>query len=108
VVRWPHEVLAEFGTRLPDDVEIRMWDSSSRRALHGAAATPGGHRAHAQYLAAASKQIPIAITTPPVTGHERAADQSHALAEKDAADDDHQKTEAPAMLRSLSTTSVAI
>ena len=26
-------------------------------------------------------------------GHERAADQSHALAEKDAADDDQQKTE---------------
>jgi nitrile hydratase len=29
VVRWPREVLAEFGTRLPDDVEIRVWDSSS-------------------------------------------------------------------------------
>jgi nitrile hydratase subunit alpha len=29
VVRWPHDVLAEFGTRLPDDVEIRVWDSSS-------------------------------------------------------------------------------
>jgi nitrile hydratase subunit alpha len=29
VVRWPREVLAEFGTRLADDVEIRVWDSSS-------------------------------------------------------------------------------
>ena len=30
---------------------------------------------------------------PPTAGHERAADQSHAVAEKDAADDDQQKTE---------------
>jgi nitrile hydratase len=29
VVRWPRNVLAEFGTRLSDDVEIRVWDSSS-------------------------------------------------------------------------------
>jgi nitrile hydratase len=29
VVRWPRDVLAEFGTRLSDDVEIRVWDSSS-------------------------------------------------------------------------------
>jgi nitrile hydratase len=29
VVRWPREVLAEFGMTLPDDVEIRVWDSSS-------------------------------------------------------------------------------
>jgi nitrile hydratase subunit alpha len=29
VVRWPREALAEFGTRLADDVEIRVWDSSS-------------------------------------------------------------------------------
>ncbi len=30
---------------------------------------------------------------PSTAGHERAADQSHALAENDAADDDQQKTE---------------
>jgi nitrile hydratase len=29
LVRWPREVLAEFGVTLPDDVEIRVWDSSS-------------------------------------------------------------------------------
>jgi nitrile hydratase len=29
IVRWPHEVLAEFGVTLPDDVEVRVWDSSS-------------------------------------------------------------------------------
>jgi hypothetical protein len=29
---------------------------------------------------------------PSTAGHDRAADQSHALAEKDAADDDQQKT----------------
>jgi nitrile hydratase len=29
IVRWPREVLAEFGVTLPDDVEIRVWDSSS-------------------------------------------------------------------------------
>ena len=41
-------------------------------------------------------------------GHERAADQSPALAEKDAADDDQQRPRPPAMRRSISTTSVAI
>jgi len=29
IVRWPREVLAEFGVTLPDDVAIRVWDSSS-------------------------------------------------------------------------------
>jgi nitrile hydratase len=29
IVRWPREVLAEFGVTLPDNVEIRVWDSSS-------------------------------------------------------------------------------
>jgi nitrile hydratase len=29
IVRWPREVLGEFGLTLPDDVEIRVWDSSS-------------------------------------------------------------------------------
>jgi nitrile hydratase subunit alpha len=29
IVRWPREVLAEFGVTLPDHVEIRIWDSSS-------------------------------------------------------------------------------
>ena len=29
VVRWPREVLAEFGLTLPDDIEVRVWDSSS-------------------------------------------------------------------------------
>ncbi|MQA13687.1 MAG: nitrile hydratase subunit alpha [Pseudonocardiaceae bacterium] len=29
VVRWPREVLAEFGLRLGDDVEIRVWDASA-------------------------------------------------------------------------------
>ena len=29
IVRWPREVLNEFGVTLPDDVAIRVWDSSS-------------------------------------------------------------------------------
>lgn len=29
VVRWPREVLAEFGYRVGDDVEIRVWDASA-------------------------------------------------------------------------------
>ena len=29
IVRWPREVLAEFGVTLPNEVEIRVWDSSS-------------------------------------------------------------------------------
>jgi nitrile hydratase len=29
MVREPREVLAEFGTTLPDDVEVRVWDSSA-------------------------------------------------------------------------------
>jgi nitrile hydratase len=29
VVRWPREVLAEFGLQLPESTEIRVWDSSS-------------------------------------------------------------------------------
>lgn len=29
VVREPRAVLAEFGTELPDDVEVRVWDSSA-------------------------------------------------------------------------------
>jgi nitrile hydratase len=29
VVRWPREVLAEFGVSVPTHVEIRVWDSSS-------------------------------------------------------------------------------
>jgi nitrile hydratase len=29
VVREPRAVLAEFGLELPDDVEIRVWDSSA-------------------------------------------------------------------------------
>jgi nitrile hydratase len=29
MVREPRAVLAEFGVQLPDDVEIRVWDSSS-------------------------------------------------------------------------------
>jgi nitrile hydratase subunit alpha len=29
MVREPREVLAEFGTTLPDDVELRVWDSSA-------------------------------------------------------------------------------
>jgi thiocyanate hydrolase gamma subunit len=30
VVRWPREVLAEFGLHLPDDVEIRVHDSNQK------------------------------------------------------------------------------
>lgn len=29
VVRWPREVLAEFGLELPETTEIRVWDSSA-------------------------------------------------------------------------------
>jgi nitrile hydratase subunit alpha len=29
IVRWPRAVLDEFGVSLPDNVEIRVWDSSS-------------------------------------------------------------------------------
>jgi nitrile hydratase subunit alpha len=29
VVRWPRDVLDEFGVTVPEDVEIRVWDSSS-------------------------------------------------------------------------------
>ncbi|MEE2853751.1 MAG: nitrile hydratase subunit alpha [Actinomycetota bacterium] len=29
IVRWPREVLGEFGLTMPDDTEIRIWDSSS-------------------------------------------------------------------------------
>jgi nitrile hydratase subunit alpha len=29
IVRWPREVLAEFGVSVPTDVAIRVWDSSS-------------------------------------------------------------------------------
>ncbi|MET0704047.1 MAG: nitrile hydratase subunit alpha [Mycobacterium sp.] len=29
IVRWPREVLSEFGVILSDDTEIRVWDSSS-------------------------------------------------------------------------------
>jgi nitrile hydratase subunit alpha len=29
MVREPRSVLAEFGTRLPDDLEVRVWDSSA-------------------------------------------------------------------------------
>ncbi len=29
IVREPRAVLAEFGTRLPDDVEVRVWDSTA-------------------------------------------------------------------------------
>ena len=29
MVRWPRQVLTEFGLTLPNDVEIRVWDSSS-------------------------------------------------------------------------------
>ena len=29
MVREPRAVLAEFGTTVPDDVEVRVWDSSA-------------------------------------------------------------------------------
>jgi nitrile hydratase subunit alpha len=29
VVREPRKVLAEFGTKLPDEVDIRVWDSTA-------------------------------------------------------------------------------
>lgn len=29
IVRWPREVLGEFGLTVPDDIQIRVWDSSS-------------------------------------------------------------------------------
>ena len=58
--------------------------------------------------------MPIAIITPPgdrppsTAGHERAADQSHALVEKGADDTISRRPRPPAMPRSISTTSVAI
>jgi hypothetical protein len=54
------------------------------------------------------REVAAGDRPPSTAGHERAADQCHAPAEKDAADDDHRRPRPPAMLRSISTTSVAI
>ena len=40
-VRDPRGVLAEFGTDLPDKVEVKVWDSTFRPAVHGG---PGASR----------------------------------------------------------------
>ncbi len=40
VVRESRTVLREMGLDLPADVEIRVWDTSTDNALHGAAPTP--------------------------------------------------------------------
>ncbi len=44
VVRWPRQVLAEFGTIIPGDIEVRVHDFEPEDALHGAADAPGRHR----------------------------------------------------------------
>ena len=43
-VREPRALLAEFGLELGDDVEIKVYDSSSRSPLHGAAGAAGRQR----------------------------------------------------------------
>jgi len=94
---------------------------SSRIAHAPARGRPDGSR-----RAPSSPRTPVAIpgrgeqaaadaiiTTPetahrPRAGHERAADQSHALAEKDTPTTISRRPRPPTMLRSISTTSVAI
>ena len=44
VVREPRAVLAEFGTRIPDERHDPRARFDRRHALHGAADAPGGHR----------------------------------------------------------------
>ena len=44
VVRWPRQVLAEFGTIIPRDVEVRVHDFEPEDALHGPADVPGRDR----------------------------------------------------------------
>ena len=39
----PRAVLREFGVELPDDVEVRVWDSNRRDPVPRAAGTPGRH-----------------------------------------------------------------
>ena len=40
----PRGVLKEFGSEVPDDVEVRVWDSDCRTALPGAAGASSRHR----------------------------------------------------------------
>jgi nitrile hydratase len=42
VVRWPREVLAEFGCHLGEDVEIRVWDASAETRYLVLPRRPGG------------------------------------------------------------------
>jgi len=42
VVREPRAVLAEFGTAIPDDVEVRVWDSSAELRYMVLPERPGG------------------------------------------------------------------
>jgi hypothetical protein len=41
-VRWPRQVLGEFGLFLPDDVEIRIEDSNSKRRFLVMPVRPAG------------------------------------------------------------------
>ena len=43
IVRWPRQVLSEFGLELPDGVEVRV-GLQPEASLHGDADAPGGHR----------------------------------------------------------------
>ena len=46
MVREPRTLLAEMGCPLPDDVEIRVWDSSAEVRYLVLPAAPAGHRGH--------------------------------------------------------------
>ena len=44
LVRWPREVLAEFGLHLPPDVEVRVHDSNQKSRFMVMPMRPDGHR----------------------------------------------------------------
>ncbi len=70
-VREPRAVLAEFGTRLPDDVEIRVVDSTAGHALHRAAACGlAGTERMCEYelvsLITRDSMIGVSVLSPPL------------------------------------------
>jgi nitrile hydratase len=47
-VREPRAVLAEFGTTVPDDVELRVWDSSAEVRYMVLPLAPDGVEGHSE------------------------------------------------------------
>ena len=73
VVREPRAVLAEFGTAMPDDVEVRVHDSTADLRYMVLPAAPGRHRG------AGARQQLAELVTPRLHDRHRAAEASRLI-----------------------------